>query len=136
VAPPDELPLQGVPLTRLLEARPGRSIPTEAFGLRGMPFFEYIRRLPGLGGEEALDAYLARCVRGGDPTPKIALERGDRRLHFDRHSAALRLYDIALDPAEERDIAHDDPRVLEAALEYLRDWTELQGAYLARAYAL
>ena len=74
------------------------------------PFFAEADHTNVVGGEHLLD--IQQMIR-----------RGARKLHFDSHARAARLFDLARDPRESRDLAGEQPdeaRALLAELEAFR----------------
>ncbi|HEX6271634.1 MAG TPA: sulfatase-like hydrolase/transferase, partial [Polyangiaceae bacterium] len=131
VALPAALAAQGLPLPKLLAERPVRSLPTEAFSIRGREFFAFLAR-----GGRADVAKQRRLFRGmwetGTYPPKLALERDGWKLVRDVVVDADALYDLRADPRETKDVAAERPAELRAMQAAVETWSRSQVNVLHR----
>jgi hypothetical protein len=122
---PSRFRAQGLPLPKLLAERPVRSLPTEAFSIRGHDFFDFMKRAGRAERAEQRRFFRAMWESGTYP-PKLAIERDSWKLVRDAVLGTDSLYDLRADPRETRDVSAERPRELEAMKRALEAWTETQ----------
>ncbi len=125
VALPAQYKAQGLPLPKLLAERPVRSLPTEAFSIRGRDFFDFVKRAGRVDAEEQR-RFFREMWESGTYAPKLAIERGSWKLVRDAVLGTETLYDLRADPRETRDVADERPAELRAMRRALADWTDTQ----------
>src|SRR6185503_1210112 len=120
---------QGMPLPKLLAEHPLRSLPTEAFSIRGREFFHFIRRAAS-SDARAQRRFFREMWKAGTYPPKLAIERGSWKLVRDAMIQDDALYDLAADPRETRNVAGERPKELETMRNALEVWTDTQVSIL------
>jgi hypothetical protein len=126
---PERLLVQGLPLTKLLTERPVRSLPTEAFSIRGRDFFDFVQRA-GTTDARAQRRFFREMWESGTYPPKLAIQRGDWKLVRDAILGEDALYDLRADPRESRDVSRREKRDLASMQRALAAWTETQAFVL------
>jgi len=123
VALPERFLAQGAPLPKLLSERPLRSLPTEAFSIRGHDFFEFVKRA-GQSDAREQRGFFREMWESGTYPPKLALERGRWKLARDAVLREDALYDLRADPRETRDVSRRETVELAAMQRALAAWTQ------------
>ncbi len=128
LALPQAMMPQGNSIYHLLDERPTRPLVTEAFSIRGGPFFEFVASAQQGDDVRQLRREFHRISTDGQRySPKIGIQYGDHKLIYDRLLQRAWLYNIADDPREQRDLFDDEPETAQKMTELLRDWTLMQG---------
>jgi hypothetical protein len=122
---PAALVAQGVPLPRLLAERPVRSLPTEAFSIRGREFFTFLARAGRADVAKQRRMFREMWETGTYP-PKLALERDGWKLVRDVVLETDALYDLRADPRETKDVAGKRPLELRAMQAAVEAWSRSQ----------
>jgi hypothetical protein len=135
VALPSRFKVQGLPLPALLAERPVRSLPTEAFSIRGRDFFDFVQRAGRVDAREQRRFFREMWESGTYP-PKLAIERGSWKLVHDAVLGTETLYDLRADPRETRDVSAERPAELDMMRRALEEWTDTQAAVLRELEAL
>ena len=125
VALPQRFQAQGLPLPKLLAERPVRSLPTEAFSIRGIDFFDFVKRGGRVDAREQRRFFREMWESGTYP-PKLAIERGSWKLVRDAVLGTELLYDLSADPREMRDLSSERPAELRAMRRALEEWADTQ----------
>jgi hypothetical protein len=125
VALPARFQAQGMPLSKLLVERPLRSLPTEAFSIRGRDFFDFVKRVGSVDVREQRRFFREMWESGTYP-PKLAIERGRWKLVRDAVLRTEKLYDLRADPRETRDVSAERPAELRTMQRALEDWADTQ----------
>jgi arylsulfatase A-like enzyme len=129
VALPSRFKAQGIPLPKLLAERPVRSLPTEAFSIRGNDFFAFVKRAGRVEAREQRRFFREMWESGTYP-PKLAIERGSWKLVRDALLGTETLYDLRADPRETRDVSNERPAELRAMRQALEEWAATQALVL------
>jgi arylsulfatase A-like enzyme len=119
---PSRFAAQGIPLPRLLSERPLRSLPTEAFSIRGSDFFAFVKRA-GRADARAQRRFFREMWATGTYAPKLSIERGRWKIVRDAVLGDDALYDLERDPRETTNLAIERPLELTAMRRALDDWT-------------
>jgi arylsulfatase A-like enzyme len=119
---PARFAVRGMPLPRLLAERPLRSLPTEAFSIRGHEFLAFVKRA-GRADARAQRKFFREMWKTGTYAPKLAIERGRWKIVRDAVLGDDVLYDLERDPHETRNLAAERPAELRAMRKALEDWT-------------
>jgi hypothetical protein len=127
---PARFAVQGMPLPNLLAERPLRSLPTEAFSIRGAEFFSFVKRA-GRTDARAQRRFFREMWASGTYAPKLAIERGRWKIARDAVLGDDALYDLERDPNETKNLAAERPAELGAMREALEAWTREQVSVLA-----
>ena len=127
---PARFAAQGMPLPKLLAEQPVRSLPTEAFSIRGRNFFDFVQRA-GRTDIASQRRFFRSMWESGTYPPKLAIERGGFKIVRDATLGHDALYDLRRDPRETRNVAKERPRELRAMQEALAEWTGEQVSVLA-----
>ncbi len=109
-----------------------RSLPTEAFGIRGHEFFDFVARVRGAGVDEVRSQFAAATQSGAYP-PKFSLQHGRYKLVHDRLIDEMRIYDIVDDPGETRDLSSSHPEIYENLVGRKSQW-DLQQQFIIREF--
>ncbi len=126
---PARFAAQGSALPKLLAERPVRSLPTEAFSIRGHDFFDFMQRTGHADAREQR-RFFRRMWESGTYPPKLAIERGSWKLVREALLREDSLFDLRLDPHEKRNVAAERPVELAMMRRALDAWTETQVAVL------
>ncbi len=131
---PEAFMPQGNSVYYLLENRPERPLVTEAFSIRGGPFFDFVANTQQSDEDlrELRREFHRISTRGQRYSPKIGIQQGDYKLIYDRLLQRSWLYNIAEDPGEEYDLYTEKPEVAEKMKERLQYWNLLQGEVVRR----
>ena len=118
---------QGSSLYELLEDRRERPLVTEAFSIRGGPFFDFVATAQQGGDPRALRRRFREISTDGQRySPKVGLQQGDYKIVYDRLLQKSWLYNIAEDPQESRDISEEQPEKAQLMVKRLQNWHQLQ----------
>jgi len=128
---PARFAVQGTPLPTLLTERPLRSLPTEAFSIRGSDFLNFVKRA-GRSDALAQRRFFREMWASGTYAPKLAIERGRWKIVRDAVLGDDVLYDLERDPRETKNLAAERPAELEAMRKALETWTRDQVSVLKR----
>jgi len=112
---------QGWSLYKILDHEPERPLVTQAFSIRGKKFFDLIGKTRTSSESEDLDQF-GEIFVGESYSPKLALQYGSWKLHYDVTLERFKLYNIDEDPWEQEDLADSHPTQLAEMVEQLRDW--------------
>jgi arylsulfatase A-like enzyme len=128
---PARFAVQGMPLPKVLAERPLRSLPTEAFSIRGSEFFAFVKRA-GRSDARAQRQFFREMWQTGTYAPKLALERGRWKIVRDAVLGDDVLYDLERDPHETTNLAAERTAELTAMRQALEDWSLDQVSALKR----
>ena len=124
---PEESPLLGTSVYRLLQTRPERPLVTETIGYGGIEFFNLLRDGPKHADLTVVEKWLARVpTRSQTVAPQVALQLGRHKVVYDhllRHHA---VYDLQTDPTESRDLGRTSSKLSRSMTRTLQDWITLQ----------
>ena len=126
---PARFAVQGMPLPKVLADRPLRSLPTEAFSIRGSDFFKFVKRA-GRSDARAQRRFFREMWASGTYAPKLAIERGRWKIARDAVLGDDALYDLERDPNETKNLAAERPAELGAMREALEAWRRDQVSVL------
>lgn len=127
VSMPSRLHPQGVALQQLRKQDEPRTIPTEAFSIRGIDFFDFVRDTGHTDDPESLRRRFRQIsIDGSDYSPKLAIEHDGHKLIYDRITQQYWMYDVDRDPYETNDLLEEYPQRAEAMKQQLEDWKATQ----------
>lgn len=105
---------------------------TQAFGIRGERFFDWVGEAR-ISDEYADIASFREVMDGESYSPKLALQHGAWKLHYDVIWERFKLYNIDEDPGEHEDLADSHPTQLAEMIERLSDW-QYQQRWVVEAF--
>lgn len=112
---------QGWSLYKLLERKPTRPLVTQAFSIRGKRFFDFVGKARADEEETNVNNFKT-VLNEGRYSPKIALQYGAWKLHYDVTLDHFELFNMEKDPQERNDLAPSHPEQLAEMVERLRSW--------------
>lgn len=135
--PPPELVVQGRSVYASLEEPALRSLPTEAFSIRGSEFFDFVASA-GTRNEDPdeLRESFRRINEDGTYAPKIGLQHGRWKIVWDAMLDRYWLYDVSADPLERSDLSLSNPEELRAMRDRLARWRMEQAWRIGRLDAV
>jgi hypothetical protein len=129
IALPARFAVQGMALPRIIAERPVRSLPTEAFSIRGREFFQFMKSSDNVDVSQQRRFFRTMWESGSYP-PKLSIERGSWKIVRDAFVREDSLYDLRADPLETKNVAAERPAELDAMRRALEQWTESQVSVL------
>ena len=125
---PEGFTPQGNSVYHLLKERPLRPMVTEAFSIRGTPFFDFVANTQqGDDLSELRREFQRISTRGQRYSPKTAVQYGDHKFIYDRLLQHGWVYDISKESHEEVDLTFGEPEVAREMEEMMQSWYLLQG---------
>lgn len=123
---------QGWSLYEILGQEPERPLVTQAFSIRGQEFFDLVGQVRAYGKDADLDQF-GEVLNEESYSPKLALQYGAWKLHYDVTLERFKLFNIDEDPWEQEDVADAYPMQLADMVERLRAW-QYQQRWVVNAF--